>query len=228
MGEILVMTLAYIRLPIRTLGGGRGNSVKRGSYRHAAYVCFDERLLLANVLGWVSQFWGTQYSCSVKYFEVSVVHQKNFYKIHFWAFAFPILMLSIFGQNPRLRLATIFADELISKTHGALGNFLATTEARTVCPLFKFLHRRYKMNANAIKILSIILFNSTVKENPWYIWPQVEAFLIRRPLPNQLYFETVWKVVKIYLDDFVFGERNNCFSKIQLVGLKYRAWKNCS
>ena len=125
MGEILVMTLAYIRLPIRTLGGGRGNSVKRGSYRHAAYVCFDERLLLANVLGWVSQFWGTQYSCSVKYFEVSVVHQKNFYKIHFWAFAFPILMLSIFGQNPRLRLATIFADELISKTHGALGNFFS-------------------------------------------------------------------------------------------------------
>ena len=47
--------------------------------------------------------------------------------------------------------------------------FLATTEARTVCPLFKFLHRRYKMNANAIKILSIILFNSTVKENPWHI-----------------------------------------------------------
>ena len=24
------------------------------------------------------------------------------------------------------------------------------------------------------------------------------------------------------------GERNNCFSKIQLVGQKYREWKNCS
>ena len=24
------------------------------------------------------------------------------------------------------------------------------------------------------------------------------------------------------------GERNNCFSKIQLLGKKYREWKNCS
>ena len=24
------------------------------------------------------------------------------------------------------------------------------------------------------------------------------------------------------------GSRNNCFSKIQLVGQKYREWKNCS
>jgi len=75
--------------------------------------------------------------------------------------------LSSFGQDPRLRLATIFADEQIRKTREAPGIFflatteariffLATTEARTLCLLFEFLHRRYKMNANAIKINTYI------------------------------------------------------------------------
>ena len=71
------------------------------------------------------------------------------------------MTLSSFGQDPRLRLATIFADEQIRKTLEAPGIFfLATTEARTLCLLFEFLHRRYKMNANAIKINTYIFLVS--------------------------------------------------------------------
>ena len=116
MGEIFVHDFSV-------LGGRSGNSVKRGSYRHTAYVCFDKRLLLAKVLRWVSQFWGKQYTCSGKYFEVYSVFNKKLLKIHIWGFAFPILTLSSFGQDPRLRLATIFADEQIHKTREARGIF---------------------------------------------------------------------------------------------------------
>ena len=71
MGEIFVHDFSV-------LGGRSGNSVKRGSYRHTAYVCFDKRLLLAKVLRWVSQFWGKQYTCSGKYSEKQYVQQKTF------------------------------------------------------------------------------------------------------------------------------------------------------
>ena len=84
------------------------------------------------------------------------------------------MTLSSFGQDPRLRLATIFADEQIRETREARGIFFsATTEARALCLWFEFLHRRYKMNVNAIKINTYIFLFSL---NSFYLQ---EACFIR-------------------------------------------------